>query len=205
MENGLTLRDFLHLIRRRKWIVLQTVVLVTLVVTALSVSQPKLYQSSARVLLSFQNLANQLSGVSGGSSVVQQPDRVARTQAGVARTSAVAQRVLDKVPRRGPHRGRSTGRVERLAESERRRAHLHRHEPQPDSRPAPRQRIRGGVRGVSPRARCGSDSARPCKREGVAEPGFRRPAPRTQSFARSSSSATRRSRPWKRCRRRTLR
>ena len=68
MENGLTLRGFLQIVRRRKWIVIQTLVLVTLVVTALSVSQPKLYQSSARVLLSFQNLANQLSGVSGGSS-----------------------------------------------------------------------------------------------------------------------------------------
>ena len=109
MENGLTLRDFLHLVRRRKWIVLQTVVLVTLVVTALSVSQPKLYQSHARVLLSFQNLANQLSGVSGGSNVVQQPDRFARTQAGVARTSAVAARVLHKVPGSGLSAGALLG------------------------------------------------------------------------------------------------
>jgi succinoglycan biosynthesis transport protein ExoP len=109
VENGLTLRDFLHLVRRRKWIVLQTVVLVTLVVTALSVSQPKLYQSHARVLLSFQNLANQLSGVSGGSNVVQQPDRFARTQAGVARTSAVAQRVLHKVPGTGLSAGALLG------------------------------------------------------------------------------------------------
>ena len=100
MENGLTLRDFLHLVRRRKWIVLQTLVLVPLIVTALSVSQPKLYASSARVLLSYQNLANQLTG-GPASSVTQQPDRVARTQAGVARTSAVAARVLAHVPGTG--------------------------------------------------------------------------------------------------------
>jgi succinoglycan biosynthesis transport protein ExoP len=100
VENGLTLRDFLQLVRRRKWIVLQTAVLVPLIVTALSVSQPKLYQASARVLLSYQNLANQLTGGSA-SSVVQQPDRVARTQAGVARTTAVATRVLAHVPGTG--------------------------------------------------------------------------------------------------------
>ncbi len=100
MENGLTLRDFLQLVRRRKWIVLQTLVLVPLIVTALSVSQPKLYASNARVLLSYQNLANQLTGISG-SSVQQQPDRIARTQAGLARTSAVAKRVLAQVPGTG--------------------------------------------------------------------------------------------------------
>jgi succinoglycan biosynthesis transport protein ExoP len=105
VEDGLTLRDFLHLVRRRKWIVLQTLVLVPLIVTVVSVSQPKLYQSSARVLLSYQNLANQLTGISG-SSVQQQPDRIARTQAGLARTSAVASRVLEKVPGVGLTAGR---------------------------------------------------------------------------------------------------
>ncbi len=164
MENGLTLRDFLHLVRRRKWIVLQTVVLVTLVVTALSVSQPKLYQSSARVLLSFQNLANQLSGVSGGSSVVQQPDRVARTQAGVARTSAVAQRVLDKVPGSGLTAGGLLGESDVS--------------PNPNAdvliftvtnrNPTLARRLVNAYAAeyvsVSPRARCSSDFARPRER-----------------------------------------
>jgi polysaccharide biosynthesis transport protein len=82
---------------RRKWVVLFVMVLVPAVAVALSVRQPKLYQASARVLLSWQNLANELTGTSG-SSVVQQPDRLAQTQAAVAQTSGVAKQVLAKVP-----------------------------------------------------------------------------------------------------------
>ncbi len=100
MDNGVTLRGFLEVVRRRKWVVLTTLVLLPLVAIAVSSQQPKLYQSQARVLLSWQNLANQLTAGSG-SGVVQQPDRIARTQAGLARTSAVAERVLAKVPHSG--------------------------------------------------------------------------------------------------------
>jgi tyrosine-protein kinase len=99
-DNGLTLRGFLAMVRRRKWIVLQALVLVPAVAVAVSLQQPKRYQASARVLLSWQNLANQLTGTSG-SSVAQQPDRIAQTQAAVARTSAVATQVLAKVPGAG--------------------------------------------------------------------------------------------------------
>jgi tyrosine-protein kinase len=99
-DNGLTLRGFLAMVRRRKWIVLLALVLVPAAAVAVSLQQPKRYQASARVLLSWQNLANQLTGTAG-SSVPQQPDRVAQTQAAVARTSAVAKRVLAKVPGTG--------------------------------------------------------------------------------------------------------
>ncbi len=100
MEGGSTLRDVLAVLRRRKWTVLGTLVLVSAVAVAVSVRQPKRYQASALVLLSWQNLANQLTGTSG-SSVQQQPDRNAQTQAGVAQTTAVARRVLAKVPGTG--------------------------------------------------------------------------------------------------------
>jgi capsular exopolysaccharide synthesis family protein len=82
---------------RRKWVVLLVIVLVPAAAVALSVRQPKLYQASARVLLSWQNLANELTGTAG-SSVAQQPDRLAQTQAAVAQTTDVAKLVLAKVP-----------------------------------------------------------------------------------------------------------
>jgi len=101
----MTLREFLHVVQRRKWIVLQTLVLVVAVVVGISIRQPKLYQAQARVLLSWQNLANSLTGVSTGPTVGNQPDRAAQTQASVARTTAVASQVLAQVP----HSGLTTG------------------------------------------------------------------------------------------------
>jgi Mrp family chromosome partitioning ATPase/capsular polysaccharide biosynthesis protein len=102
----MTLREFLHVLQRRKWIVLQTLVLVVAVVVGISIRQPKLYQAQARVLLSWQNLANQLSGVSAGTGFAQQPDRAAQTQASVARTTAVTSQVLAAVPHTGLTPGR---------------------------------------------------------------------------------------------------
>jgi polysaccharide biosynthesis transport protein len=96
-DGGLTIREFLAIVWRRKWVVLLVIVLVPAAAVALSVRQPKLYQASARVLLSWQNLANELTGTSG-SSVAQQPDRLAQTQAAVAQTSGVAKQVLAKIP-----------------------------------------------------------------------------------------------------------
>ncbi len=52
-----SLRDYLHVVRRRKWIILQAVVLVPAAAIAFSLHQQKLYQASAQVLLSSQNLA----------------------------------------------------------------------------------------------------------------------------------------------------
>ena len=97
----MTLHEFLHVLRRRKWIVLQTLVLVVAVVVGISVREQPLYRSTARVLLNWQNLANQLTGVSSGFNPASQPDRAAQTQAAVARTTAVAARVLATVPRSG--------------------------------------------------------------------------------------------------------
>ena len=57
-----TLRDYLHVVRRRKWIILQAVVLVPAAAIAFSLHQQKLYQASAQVLLSSQNLAAELTG-----------------------------------------------------------------------------------------------------------------------------------------------
>ena len=55
------LREYLHILRRRKWIVLQALVLVPLAAVALSLRQSPLYQSSSDVLLRYQSLPSTLS------------------------------------------------------------------------------------------------------------------------------------------------
>src|SRR5665213_3718890 len=95
-----TLRDYLHVVQRRKWIILQAVVLVPVAAVAFSLHQQKLYQASAQVLLSSQNLASQLTGTQS-TGINLQPDRIAQTQADVARVPQLAQRVLGRVPGTG--------------------------------------------------------------------------------------------------------
>src|SRR3954447_2022365 len=88
-----SLRDYVRVLRRRKWIILQAVVLVPLAAVLLSLHQQKLYQAKAQVLLSTQNLANQLNGIQD-PSVYQQADRTVQTQASVASVPAVAKSAL---------------------------------------------------------------------------------------------------------------
>src|SRR6266404_710550 len=72
-----TLRDYLQIVRRRKLVILQAVVLVPAAAIAFSLHQQKLYQASAQVLLSSQNLAAQLTGTQQ-TGVQVLPDRVAQ-------------------------------------------------------------------------------------------------------------------------------
>jgi succinoglycan biosynthesis transport protein ExoP len=95
-----TLRDYLQVVRRRKWIILQAVLLVPAAAVAFSLHQQTQYQASAQVLLSSQNLANQLTGTQS-TGINLQPDRIAQTQADVARVPTIAQRVLNTFPRTG--------------------------------------------------------------------------------------------------------
>src|SRR6266850_8116186 len=88
-----TLRDYIHVVRRRKWIILQAVVLVPVAAVLFSLHQEKLYEAQAQVLLSAQNLAAQLTNTQS-TGINLQPDRIAQTQAGVARVPEVAKRVL---------------------------------------------------------------------------------------------------------------
>jgi succinoglycan biosynthesis transport protein ExoP len=90
---GTALRDYLRVVRRRKWIILQAVVLVPLVAVGLSLQQRTMYRASAEVLLPTQNVVTQLSGVTD-PSVYQSPDRRAQTQADLARVPAVARDAL---------------------------------------------------------------------------------------------------------------
>lgn len=88
-----SLRDYLTTLRRRKWLIAQAVVLMPAVAVALSLHQQTLFRAHAEVLLSHQNLANQLTGTTDPTQF-QQPDRIAQTQADLARVPEVAQRTL---------------------------------------------------------------------------------------------------------------
>lgn len=88
-----TLNDYVAVLRRRKWIVIQAVVLVPLLAFLLSLQQTKLYEASSEVLLSRQNLASTLTGTPD-PFLGQDAERVAQTQAGLARVPEVARRAI---------------------------------------------------------------------------------------------------------------
>jgi polysaccharide biosynthesis transport protein len=95
-HQGSSLRDYVRVVRRRKWIILQAVVLVPFAAVIFSLHQPKKFEASAQVLLSRQNLANALTGAQD-PSVYTQADRIAQTQADVARVPTIADRVLRRL------------------------------------------------------------------------------------------------------------
>jgi Mrp family chromosome partitioning ATPase/capsular polysaccharide biosynthesis protein len=92
-QRASTVQDYLRVMRRRKWIVLQALVLVPFAAVLFSLRQEKLYEAHAKVLLSHQNLASALTGTPDQSSLVQ-PERIAQTQADLARVVDVADRTL---------------------------------------------------------------------------------------------------------------
>lgn len=93
-DGGLTLRDAVALLRRRRWIVLACVVLVPLSAIGFSLMQQAQYEGQAEVLLSQQNLANSLTGVSDPSVRATDGDRIAQTQAKLATVPTIASRTL---------------------------------------------------------------------------------------------------------------
>jgi len=99
-EHSATLRDYLGVLRRRKWIILLAVVLVPAAAVGFSLHQQKLYQAQAKVLLSTQNLAAQLTGTQN-TGINETQTEIVQTQAEVARVPAIAGRVLRRVPGTG--------------------------------------------------------------------------------------------------------
>lgn len=77
--------------------------IVTLAAVLFSLRQEHMYRASSQVLLSNQNLASALTGTQQSTGVSLQADRVAQTQADLARVRAVAARTLSAVGlRRSP-------------------------------------------------------------------------------------------------------
>ncbi len=95
LRHSSTLRDYLAVVRRRKWIILQAVILIPLAALVLSVRQHKVYQAKAQVLLTMQDLGRALTGF-GAPDVNQDATRISQTQANIARTPEVADRALAK-------------------------------------------------------------------------------------------------------------
>jgi polysaccharide biosynthesis transport protein len=88
-----SLRDYLRVVRRRKWIILQAVLIVPLAALALSLRQPALYEASSQVLINPQNLGYALSGIADPGA--SQADRVVETASQLARVPDLARRVLN--------------------------------------------------------------------------------------------------------------
>src|SRR5215216_5124792 len=89
-----TLRDYLDILWRRKWIILQAVILVPVVAVLWASRQPPIYQASANVLVNTQNIAANLSGINDPSQV--NGARVLNTQVDLARTPEVARRAVER-------------------------------------------------------------------------------------------------------------
>lgn len=92
-----TLGDYIQLVRRRKWIVLQAAILVPLAVLAFTLTQGDLYQGQAQVLLNSEDPTQAIRGDVSGRESADELDRDASTQADVAQTPALARRVLRRV------------------------------------------------------------------------------------------------------------
>jgi tyrosine-protein kinase len=88
-----TLTTYVKVLRRRKWLALAAIVLVPAAAYAFSTQQTSKYRASAEVLLSRQNLSNSLNGVQDPTLSIQ-PDRLAQTQADLARVPPVIERTL---------------------------------------------------------------------------------------------------------------
>jgi capsular exopolysaccharide synthesis family protein len=93
MTPNMTLDDYLSLLWRRKWIILQAVVIVPVVAVVLALRQTPVYQASSQVLLSRQDIGSQLLGLTN-TNLYTDPARFAQTQAAIARAPELADRVV---------------------------------------------------------------------------------------------------------------
>jgi capsular exopolysaccharide synthesis family protein len=84
-----------RILRRRKWYVLGTAILVAALAVAFSVRQAKVYQATAQVLLSRSDIASTITGTQD-PALNEDPGRYAETQAAIARSSGVAALTIRK-------------------------------------------------------------------------------------------------------------
>jgi polysaccharide biosynthesis transport protein len=94
-HDGMTVQDYVRILKRRKWLLLVTIVLVPLAAVLWSSRQEPVYEATAEVLLSNQDISSGVTGVNS-STVFQTPDRVAQTQAELAMTPRVAELTLEE-------------------------------------------------------------------------------------------------------------
>lgn len=84
-----TIADYFEIVRRYKLLIALATIVVPLIAYFVSTQQAKIYEASAEVLLSRQDLGSVLTGLPTQSTLTE-PERYARTQAALARVPAVA-------------------------------------------------------------------------------------------------------------------
>jgi succinoglycan biosynthesis transport protein ExoP len=89
------LRHYLHVLNRHAWAVVGMTLAVTLLALILSLAQSNVYRAKSQVLLNRQDLPAAVTGRTVDASASEDPARVAMTQAGLARSAAVAQRAVN--------------------------------------------------------------------------------------------------------------
>jgi capsular exopolysaccharide synthesis family protein len=90
------LRDYLRVVRARKWVIVQAVFIVTLAALVASLVQPRSYQSEAKVLISEQNTGAAIFGTVL-SDFSNQPDRALQTQVQLVRLRPLAEDTIRKL------------------------------------------------------------------------------------------------------------
>src|SRR4051794_19388938 len=90
------LQFYLGIIKRQKWLVIGSMVGVTAVAVAYSLSKSPTYQSASQVVLERQNVAQQLSGINDRTNP-NDFDRVAATQSRIASSTPLAKRVIARL------------------------------------------------------------------------------------------------------------
>src|SRR3954451_12312806 len=83
------LRDYLRVLRRRKWYIIGTAILVAGLALAFSLREQKAFQAQSQVLLNRQDIAGAVTGTPS-PSITEDPVRYAATQAALARSHSVA-------------------------------------------------------------------------------------------------------------------
>jgi succinoglycan biosynthesis transport protein ExoP len=89
-----TLRDYLRILRRRKWVLLPAVIIAPAIAVLLSSRQPVVYEASAQVLIDRHSLPASLTDTSDPSQT--DPTRLLTTQAQLARVPAIARTTLSE-------------------------------------------------------------------------------------------------------------
>ncbi|MDZ4180968.1 MAG: polysaccharide biosynthesis tyrosine autokinase [Coriobacteriia bacterium] len=92
----LDLRDYLNVIRARKWVIIQAVVVVTLVALIVSLLQSPVYEGEAKVLISEKGSSADLFG-SLGLDISSQPERGLQTQVQLMQVRPLLENTIRKL------------------------------------------------------------------------------------------------------------
>jgi succinoglycan biosynthesis transport protein ExoP len=90
------LRDYLNVIRARRWIVIQAIIIVTLAVIVVSLLQPATYQGTAKVLISDKDVGAAIFGSAAGE-LAGSPERGLQTQVQLMQLRPMAETAIRKL------------------------------------------------------------------------------------------------------------